>query len=73
MSNYLNCGCKNCRHVNKQKMIMLKSVRPAGKGISQDMVDLYNFALNNFPCLTPDINLGCLPLTQAKGAQDVQA
>jgi hypothetical protein len=29
---------------------MLRAVRPAGKGISDDMVAIWNDALENYPC-----------------------
>lgn len=44
------CNCRNCRYVEKQRSNILRAVRPAGKGISDDMVAIWNDALENYPC-----------------------
>lgn len=44
------CNCRNCRYVEKQKSNILRAVRPAGKRISDDMVAIWNDALENYPC-----------------------
>ncbi len=45
------CGkCRNCQYIARQRHRMLAAQRPWGKGITQDMVDLWNDAMTNFPC-----------------------
>jgi hypothetical protein len=44
------CNCRNCRYVERQRSNILRAVRPAGKGISDDMVAIWNDALENYPC-----------------------
>ncbi len=45
------CKCKNCIHVQKQKQTALSATRPAGKGINDDIVFMWNETLRLFPCL----------------------
>lgn len=45
--------CQNCLHVHRQARRVLSSTRPAGKGVTDDMVQLWNDTLIEFPCLDP--------------------
>ena len=45
------CDCKNCRHVERQKRLVMKACRPTGKGVTDHHVFMWNETLRLFPCL----------------------
>ncbi len=48
------CGqCKNCKHVEATKSIVLSHSAPAGPGITQRETDLWNTTLQENPCINP--------------------
>jgi len=46
----LTCGCKACRLVVLTRKNLLRAQRPAGKGISDDMVSVWNQVLAEHRC-----------------------
>lgn len=51
MSNQNTCDCKNCQVVERTKRGVLACSRPAGPGIDDDIVEVWNSTLKDFPCL----------------------
>lgn len=45
-----NCKCKQCLHVAKMQRTILSATRPPGKGITDDMVSMWNETLRNHRC-----------------------
>lgn len=49
--NTADCNCKNCSHIERQKRRVIAATRPFGKGVTDVLVEMWNDALERFPCL----------------------
>jgi hypothetical protein len=47
----MKCDCKQCAHLEKMKRLVLGACRPAGKGIDDHIVFMWNETVKNYKCL----------------------